>query len=92
MAREIELQGFEAHPDGSGAPCFVILAGAHYQLDYLGELKCNCTRSPNDFGIRAIAIRAHSLKQIKAAYMKRVDALGDEWKAKNSAMYANASF
>ena len=83
----IEIQGFTAYSDGSGAPCTVKLAGFVFALDYLGGLRLSYVAGPSHAG-RACSVAAERARKAYLAHL--ANNAPDGWFLANEAMYSAA--
>lgn len=86
MMLNTEIVSFESYSDASGAPAIVeVRSGrqsARFACDYLGRVTCNGLGS----GLTA-RMTARAADAAKRLYQARVNELGAEWLAANTAMY-----
>lgn len=73
-------------PDASGAPAVLRCDAWTFAADYLGTLRMRLISGPGGHVTRPERVRA--IHACERAYLQRVRSFGDEWLARNRAMYA----
>jgi hypothetical protein len=84
----VDVSRITVYPDASGAPATVRIADYVFACDMLGEARLNCIKPGHGSRVESKI----AAKRAEAAYTAAVMAqAGDEWLAKNAAMYAQAA-
>lgn len=77
----INVKSFQTYPDASGAPAVIVVDGWMFRMDCPGEPTCDLlTQSGGKPSKKTIALA-------KWKYSKLLADLGDDWRARNRAMY-----
>lgn len=85
----VEIEGFQAYPDASGAPALVRVADFSYAADFIGgEVRLACIKHPGN-GRRASEVAAERARRTYEAFV--TENTTAEWRAANVVLYSEAS-